>query len=193
MQSINKNVKIKIKSQISDLMLSEAYSAVRSMTMLQDETNKTYKPNSKNIYDDYINEAVNENIEFTTQGIITADGDNITISYEESELMGLEGCETSLFFNKIKPNVITMMRSGSVISGLVFDPSDKRQVCIYETEFMPMEFSIYTRNVGNDMTYDNGGTLNLDYDIEVRGVRTERNRLTLEVINLKDGGSGECY
>lgn len=192
MQSINKNVKIKIKSQISDLMLSEAYSAARSVTMLQDEINKTYKPNSKNIYDDYINEAVNENIEFTTEGMITADGDKIIISYEESELMGLEGCETSLFFNKIKPNVVTMMRSGSVISGLVFDLSDKRQVCIYETEYMPMEFSIYTRNVGNDMTYDNGGTLNLDYDIEVRGVRTERNRLTLEVTNLKGGESNEC-
>lgn len=168
----NKNVKIKIKSQISDLMLSEVY----DFEFEDDESHSSH---------------LHDNIEYSTQGILSVDGDNVKISYEENELMGLEGCETSLHFNKVTPDVITIMRTGSLISGFVFDPSDKRQICTYETEFMPLEFCVYTRTVGNNLTYDNGGTLKLDYDIEVHGVRTERNRFTLEVKNFKDGDNSE--
>ena len=191
MQTENKNVKIKIKSHVSDLIMSDIYNAARTVDMIDDEINHTYKRNSNHPMEEYFNEAVNDKIEYSTQGTLSMDDKNIIISYEESELMGLDGCETSLYFSKVSPDVITMTRTGSVVSGLVFDPSAKRQICTYQTEYMPLEFCICTRSVGNNLTYDNGGVLNLDYDIEVRGVRTERNRLTLEVINLKDGDTSE--
>ena len=191
MQTENKNVKIKIKSQISDLIMSDIYTTARTIDMIDDEINHTYKRGSDTAMEDYFDDAVNDKIEYSTQGTLSVNGEKIIISYEESELMGLDGCETSLYFNKISPNVVTMTRTGSVVSGLVFDPTDKRHICTYETDFMPIEFCICTRSVGNNLTYDNGGTLNLDYDIEVRGVRTERNRLTLEVINIKGGENSE--
>jgi len=191
MQTENKNVKIKIKSQISDLIMSDIYTTARTIDMIDDEINHTYKRGSDTAMEDYFDDAVNDKIEYSTQGTLSVNGEKIIVSYEESELMGLDGCETSLYFNKISPNIVTMTRTGSVVSGLVFDPTDKRHICTYETDFMPIEFCICTRSVGNNLTYDNGGTLNLDYDIEVRGVRTERNRLTLEVINIKGGENSE--
>ena len=191
MQSENKNVKIKIKSQISDLMMSDVYSSARAIYMIDDEINNIRMNEADDIMLDYFDEVINDNIEYSTHGKLSTDGDNITVSYEESEIMGLEGCETSLYFSKIVPTVVTMTRTGSVVSGIVFDPAARRHMCTYETDFMPLELCVCTRNVGNNLTYDNGGILNLDYDIEVHGIRTERNRLTLEVVNIKEGDESE--
>jgi hypothetical protein len=45
---------------------------------------------------------------------------------------------------------------------------------------MPIEFTVYTRNLRNTVAED-GGAILLDYYLEVRGVNTERNRLDIEV------------
>jgi Domain of unknown function (DUF1934). len=193
MKSENKNVKIKIKTKISDIMMSDAYGSARTLEMMQNEINNVRNvPSDEDIImDDYFNEVINDNIELSTSGTLSMDGDNITVSYIETELTGNPDCETSVYFNKVLPNVVTMTRTGSVVSGMVFDPSSHRQMCTYETEFLPLEFCICTRKVGNTLTYDNGGILNLDYDIEVHGIRTERYSLTLEVANVKEGDNSE--
>lgn len=46
---------------------------------------------------------------------------------------------------------------------------------------MPVEFTVNTRKVHNTVNRD-GGAILLDYNIEVRGINIERNRLFIEVM-----------
>ncbi|MCL2518696.1 MAG: DUF1934 domain-containing protein [Oscillospiraceae bacterium] len=181
-----KEVKIRVKSQISDLMLSDTYSTIKTIEMINNEINNDSDINTKRIIDFFVDDAVNDLVEYNTYGKMTDDGENITIHYEESELLDLEGLETMLIYNKNKPDIITMIRTGTVITSIIFDQAEQRYICNYLTEFAPIEFCIYTNSVINNSDYENGGIMILDYDIEIHGVRTERNKFCLQVTNIRN-------
>lgn len=122
-----------------------------------------------------------ERIEFTTDGILSDDGFRIEVSYEESELCGMAGSRTTLLFDKVSPGLVTMVRTGSYTTSLVFNAAEVRQRCMYDTGILPpFELSVLTRKIDNRLSYE-GGTLSLDYIIEMRGVKTEFNSLLMEV------------
>lgn len=122
-----------------------------------------------------------EHIEFTTDGTLSDDGNRIEVSYEESELCGMAGARTTLLFDKVSPGLVTMVRTGSYTTSLVFNAAEVRQRCMYDTGIMPpFELSVLTRRIDNRLSYE-GGTLTLDYIIEMRGVKTEFNSLVMEV------------
>ena len=55
---------------------------------------------------------------------------------------------------------------------------------MYQTPIMPFEVCVHTLRVDNALAVDGqsvGGTLDLDYVIEIRGARAERCRMHLEV------------
>lgn len=106
-------------------------------------------------------------------------GDMFSLSYEESELTGMEGSSSQLSFMFSQPDLITMLRSGSVSTALVFEPN-KRHFCTYKTPFMPFEVCVHTLRVDNRLLSDEG-TLDLDYLVEIRGAEAERCRLHLEI------------
>lgn len=123
-----------------------------------------------------------ERIEFSTEGTLSDDGKRIEISYDESDLCGMNGSRTTLLFDKISPNLITMVRTGEYNASLVFNAVGQRQRCMYDTGILPpFELSVLTRRIDNCLSYENGGTLSLDYIIEMRGVKTEYNSMFLEV------------
>jgi len=190
LQIRTKDIKIRIKSQISDLIISDAYNAAVTANMINNEINNIRHSKNKSersdvIIDKFMNDTVNDRIEYFTCGKFIEEDDKYAVVYEESEIMGLEGCETSISYKKDSPGTIIMARTGSIVTGLVFDAEYKRHLCTYKTDFIPIEFFICIRKIENNLSYDNGGILFLDYDIEIRGARTERNRFFLEILNMK--------
>jgi len=181
-----KKIKIRIKSQISDLMLSDTYSTIKTIEMINNEINKNDDTNTMKMVDFFVNDVVNDMVEYNTFGEMTDDGEQIKIDYEESELLDLEGLETALIYKKNNPDLITMVRSGTVITSIIFDQSEKRYICNYLSEFTPIEFCICTNFVANTIDYYNGGIMILDYDIEIHGIRTERNKFYLQIMNVKE-------
>ena len=105
--------------------------------------------------------------------------DMFSLSYEESELMGMEGTSSQLSFMRSQPGLVTMLRSGSVSTALVFEPN-KRHFCTYKTPFMPFEVCVHTLKIDNKLLGD-AATLDLDYIVEIRGAQAERCRLHLEI------------
>ena len=120
-------------------------------------------------------------LEIRTQGTLTRDADGrISLSYDETELTGMEGSTTTVSFTEEDPKTVTMLRFGSVTTTLVFEEA-RRHICVYETPIMPFEICIYARRVENTLTMD-GGDMLLDYLIEIHGAKAERTLFELHVM-----------
>ena len=120
-------------------------------------------------------------MEIRAQGTLERDEDGrISLSYDETELTRMEGSTTTVTFAEDDPGTVTMLRFGSVTTTLVFE-QERRHICVYETPIMPFEICIYARRVQNDLTMD-GGSMLLDYLIEIHGAKAERTLFELHVV-----------
>lgn len=130
-----------------------------------------------NIFND--GDAPEETIEMRATGTLTEKEGRIELSYDETELTGMEGSTTVLSFQKGVPGVLTMIRYGAVSTALIFEEG-KRHICAYDTKIMPFEICIHTKRVHNHLTMD-GGSVELDYLVEIHGAKAERTLFSLEV------------
>lgn len=102
----------------------------------------------------------------------------VTVEYAESELTGMAGAVTRLSFDRENPSLLTMMREGTVETVLIFEQG-RQHICAYRTPYMPFELCIRSYRVVNELL--KSGFIYLDYTVEVRGARLERNKFTLEM------------
>lgn len=101
-----------------------------------------------------------ETIELVTEGTMTYRNGGWDISYEESELTGMEGV-TTLF--RVEPGVVTLSRVGKLNSTMIFRervPHDS----LYQMEFGTLLLTINATRVYYDIVPD-GGTIDLVYEI----------------------------
>ena len=133
------------------------------------------------------NEARCEHMDFVTEGTLSSDGGRISLKYNDSELFDGETTGVTLTFDEATPGLVTMLRSGSVSTALVFE-AGQRHISVYKTPYMPFELCIRTRKIANRLLFD--GTLELDYFIEVHGVRTERTKMKIVVIESENVCNG---
>jgi uncharacterized beta-barrel protein YwiB (DUF1934 family) len=168
----SKKVKIRFKATVTDLVLAEKYkhACVDGYFTADDGRRLPYEK---------IGAACDEVMASSAIGEMVREGSRVTIRYEESADLGY-ACTTSLIYDETEPDALTMIRTGELNAAFRFDRRSRRQLCTYETPIMPIEFTVYTRNLRNTVEED-GGAILLDYYLEVRGVNTERNRLEIEV------------
>ena len=117
-------------------------------------------------------------IEMFSEGELYITDERVIIAYDESELTGMEGSHTQVRFERNMPELVTMMRHGTVNTILVFEKG-KRHICTYQTEYMPFEICVYTKEVTNTLLEN--GRIDLDYIVEIRGAQAERTQFTIEV------------
>lgn len=125
---------------------------------------------------------VKDIIRYDTDGTLTVEDDTVTLSYEESEELGMEGCRVAVQFGLQDPTEVSMTRAGNAEAGLTFSMSQPRQHCVYQTGVVdfPLDLCIRSRRVENGISA-RGGVLYLDYVIEMRGVCTERTVMRIQV------------
>lgn len=119
-----------------------------------------------------------ETLEMFTEGVLRESENRVELVYNESELTGMEGSITTVSFEKDAPQLVSMMRGGSVSTVLIFEPG-KRHICAYNTPFMPFEICVHTLSTDNSLL--SSGELYLDYMIEIRGATAERTRFALSI------------
>lgn len=124
-------------------------------------------------------EAEPEHLELMMEGRYYDDGHRVTISYKESELTGMEGATTTVYFQKSDPHIVTMTRTGTVRTALVFEEGQRHR-CVYETPVMPFEVSVETKRVQNAV--EATGLLRLDYTVELRGANAERTQFEMKLL-----------
>ena len=96
----------------------------------------------------------------------------------------MAGAKTKVSFTRDNPALVTMMREGTVETVMVFEQG-RQHICSYLTAYMPFELCVRTFRVVNELL--ESGFLYLDYTVEVRGARLERNKFTMEITPLDTG------
>ena len=121
-----------------------------------------------------------EPIELITPGRFTREGGDYTISYLESELTGLEGTTTTLL---VEGSRVTMSRMGDVCSLMVFEQG-RQHLSYYETGEGQMTVGVNASRVRSALT-DEGGCIEVDYEVEIDQTFTGQNRITVSISALK--------
>ena len=118
-----------------------------------------------------------DTIELVTEGCLEPDGDDgYTLSYQESELTGLEGTLTTF---QVEPDCITLLRMGEFNSQMVFQPG-RRQFSMYDTPYGALSIGINTRKMRAALD-DHGGQIEIDYAIEIDHAVAGENAFHIDV------------
>ena len=102
-----------------------------------------------------------DTIEFMTEGRIYQKGDATYIVYEESKFSGLEGCKTTV---KVSGDKVKMFRFSDGFP------------------FGPVEMEVTTNSLTNNLSFEKGGRLNIDYNIALVGLSEGRSVLDIEIM-----------
>ena len=124
-------------------------------------------------------------IELVTEGRMAREGASYTLSYQESELTGLEGTLTTIL---VDGEQVTLMRMGEFNSQLVFQEG-RRHLSLYNTPYGAMTIGVNTRHLLAELT-DQGGDIEVDYAIEVDHALAGRSVFRINVREAKGDWGG---
>ena len=118
-----------------------------------------------------------DEMELVTSGVLKRNSrGGFTVSYQESELTGLEGTTTKLH---IDGGRVTLLREGGVNSQMVFEEG-RRHLSMYETPYGALSIGINTRRMRSTLD-EAGGDLEIDYAIEIDNLLAGQNLFRMNV------------
>ena len=118
-----------------------------------------------------------EVIELVTEGKLLDCGDaGYTLTYQESQLTGLEGTLTTF---QVEPGCITLLRVGEFNSQMVFQPG-RRHFSMYDTPYGALSIGVNTKKMRADLD-ENGGEIEIDYAIEIDHAVAGENTFRIDV------------
>ena len=103
-----------------------------------------------------------DTIELVTEGLLEKTETGWSLTYEESDLTGLQGVVTHF---QVEPGVITLTRKGPLNSQMVFRENVPHE-SLYQMEFGALMITVCATQVRYDIT-ETGGTIDLTYSIEI--------------------------
>lgn len=115
-------------------------------------------------------------IELVSAGTFEQTTEGYTITYQESELTGLEGTTTVL---QVSEGQVTLLRQGEVNSVMVFEEG-RQHVSVYETPAGTLAITINTRRLRSELDAQ-GGDIEIQYTIDVDHAATGLNLFHIHV------------
>ena len=103
-----------------------------------------------------------EVIELVTEGILQQRDGGWDLTYEESDLTGLQGVTTNF---RIEPGKIVLTRTGKLDSQMVFQEGQTHD-SLYQMEFGALMITVRGKKVAYDLT-EEGGVVDMAYGIEI--------------------------
>lgn len=106
-----------------------------------------------------------------TRRILPDGSEEIEIAYDEHDSM--DKTRTVILYNTSNPSAVSIFHEGDVTSSIVCEKG-VRHFSVYNTPVMPFELAVLGRKCVGELTYDNGGELEIDYIVEIRGADVQR-------------------
>lgn len=117
-----------------------------------------------------------DQMELVSQGTLAREGEAMVLSYEESELTGLEGTTTTF---RVEPHRIVLLREGTLNSEMIFQEGQKH-VSLYQTPYGALMLGVNTHKAVAHLT-EAGGTLSIRYGMEADGETMGENAFEIQV------------
>lgn len=125
-------------------------------------------------------EGGDDEVELITDGEFGREGTDYVISYDETEMTGMQGAKTTI--RVTKDNTVTLHRSGGAGSAMIFEPG-RRSQCHYEVEGgAGLMMTVGSTRVINRLSKA-GGSLFVDYKLEIMGELMSKNNFLIKVEN----------
>ena len=131
--------------------------------------------------EDLMNEVTGEGedgpqkLEIVTTGAVCEKDGRVTVTYDDSEILGNPKSLTQVTFMKDEPGYITVIRSGAFSSILIVEQG-KHNSGEYKMGPYAIPVTVFGRRVINNIS-DGEGILELDFAIELSGSDTQRTRM----------------
>ena len=117
-----------------------------------------------------------EGFELMTDGEYSWDNGVSSFSYIESELTGLGGMLTIF---EVEQDRVVLRRGDGSDTEMIFSESEKHHF-LYETQYGSITLGIDTHSIKKNMR-DDGGCLEIQYDIEVDNVAVSQNLFKINI------------
>ena len=114
--------------------------------------------------------------ELMTDGTLEVTERGFLLTYQETELTGMEGTTTTF---EVQGPTVVLTRSGKVSSRMVFEEG-RQHTSLYETPFGELTVDIQTSRLLHNLT-ERGGLMEIKYSIAVEHVVTGRNCFKIRV------------
>ena len=122
-----------------------------------------------------------DSLVFNTAGHYFFDDGVGVLSYQESELTGLEGTRTSVM---VMPNQVVVDRDGMLTGRMVFREGT-RDSFPYNTPYGQMLLGIDTRRIRHNFN-ENGGDVEIDYGTDLANYYVTRNKFRISVKEMEN-------
>lgn len=118
-----------------------------------------------------------QQLEFITEGKLFSKENYYYVTYQESEMTGMEGTTTTV---KIKDKEVSLIRHGSVTSNFIFQEGISN-TSLYKTEFT---IAITAKKIDVNMS-ETGGVIEMDYLLELLDGNNSNNKfyMTIKEVN----------
>lgn len=103
-----------------------------------------------------------QSVQVVTAGTMRTEGDTIYLSYEESEVTGMEGTTTTF---SIRGDHVELIRTGAIQSKMVFEKG-KEDISLYNVGFGALTIGVKARRLKNELG-PFGGHLEVSYGVEI--------------------------
>jgi len=120
-----------------------------------------------------------DEFELMTDGEYSREGGFSTFSYVESELTGYDGLLTTF---DVEPDRVILRRGDGYTGDMIFSEKQKQHF-LYETPFGSIMMGIDTHSIKKNMR-DDGGSLEIRYDIEVDNVAVSQNLFKIDIRSI---------
>ena len=117
-----------------------------------------------------------ESFELMTDGEYSREDGVSTFCYVESELTGLDGLLTT--FN-VEDDRVILSRGGGISGDMIFSENQKHHF-LHDTPFGAIMMGIDTHSIKKNLR-DDGGSLEIRYDIEVDNVSVSQNLFQIDI------------
>lgn len=114
--------------------------------------------------------------ELATEGLMTINGEEVTLTYQESEITGMEGTTTRFI---VRGDTVVLERTGMIVSRMEFKQGE-RSSSFYETPWGTMAVDIATTKLAHRLT-ERGGVMEIAFTIAVNHQVTGENRFKVRV------------
>lgn len=118
----------------------------------------------------------NDKIEVISKGNFKILDEGYEVSYEESEISGMEGTTTTI---KVTSEKVILERKGSTESMIIFEDKGSH-VSLYNTPYGMLELITNTESLEIDINED-GGKINIDYEVAIAGQDPIKTNLSMGV------------
>lgn len=115
-------------------------------------------------------------IELVTEGMLDYQNGVWKVSYEESDLTGLEGVTTTFHLSK---RGATLRRTGRLNSRMIFQEGVRHE-SLYQMEFGAMMITVMAQKIRYGLSWQ-GGTVDITYQIEIEQASIGKVEYHLEV------------